>query len=130
MIFKIIRWPLGQLILLVDFLTAPRLPQRPADLQARIDAATSDLALYQFRACPFCVKTRRAMRRLGLNIETHDANSDSVRRRELETGGGRVQVPCLRIPRPDDDPQWLYESNEIIGFLETRVEELTSPAAA
>ena len=73
MIFKLIRWPLGQLILLVDFLTAPKRPQRDARQQAMIDDHTRDLALYQFATCPFCVKTRRAMRRLGLNIELRDA---------------------------------------------------------
>ena len=59
MIFKLIRWPLGQLILLIDFLTRPKKPVRPEALQAAIDTSTQGMALYQFTACPFCVKTRR-----------------------------------------------------------------------
>jgi len=120
MIFKLIRWPLGQLILLLNWLTAPRPPQRTADEQAKIDAATSEWALYQFRACPFCVKTRRAMRRLGLNIETRDAQHDPKWRAQLLEQGGRIQVPCLYVPRPGDD-QWLYESDAIVAFLEDQL---------
>jgi len=40
MIWNLIRWPLGQLILLVDFLTSPRAPQRAPYEQAKIDQAT------------------------------------------------------------------------------------------
>ncbi len=121
MILQLIRWPLGQLILLADALTAPKPPQRPTELQGRLDRATGDLALYQFRACPFCVKTRRALRRLGLNIELRDAKRDPKWRDELLRGGGRIQVPCLRIPQTDGSAHWLYESDDIISHLEQLV---------
>jgi glutaredoxin len=130
MIFKLIRWPLGQLILLVDFLTRPKPPQRPAALQARIDASTTGMALYQFQACPFCVKTRRAMRRMGLEIEMRDAKNDPQWRAQLEQEGGKVQVPCLAIPRPDGSTEWLFESTDIIARLENHVAEVTSSAPA
>ncbi|HOP15688.1 MAG TPA: glutaredoxin [Gammaproteobacteria bacterium] len=131
MIFKLIRWPLGQLILLVDFLTAPKRPQRDARQQAMIDDHTRDLALYQFATCPFCVKTRRAMRRLGLNIELRDAQRDPKWRNQLLTEGGRLQTPCLRIAGESGEPRWLYESNDIIAYLEQRVMALeAAPAQA
>jgi glutaredoxin len=120
MIWKLIRWPLGQLILLVDFLTSPRAPKRDPHEQATIDLATRDMALYQFRACPFCVKTRRAMKRLGLNIELRDARNDSKWRQQLLAEGGRLQVPCLYIRDSSGEAQWLYESNDIISYLEQR----------
>ena len=120
MIWNLIRWPLGQLILLVDFLTSPRSPQRTPYEQAKIDQATVDMALYQFRACPFCVKTRRAMKRLGLNIELRDARKDPKWRQQLLAEGGRLQVPCLHIPRESGEAQWLYESADIIAYLEQR----------
>ena len=88
MIWNLIRWPLGQLILLVDFLTSPEPPERDPLEQAKIDLATRDMALYQFRACPFCVKTRRAMKRLGLNIELRDARHDPKWRQQLLAEGG------------------------------------------
>ena len=120
MIWNLIRWPLGQLILLVDFLTSPQAPQRAPLEQAKIDMATRDMALYQFKACPFCVKTRRAMKRLGLNIELRDARHDPTWRRQLLAEGGRLQVPCLYIPAGSGDAQWLYESSDIISYLEQR----------
>jgi glutaredoxin len=129
MIFKLVRWPLGKLVLLVDFLTRPTPPQRDAAVQARIDEATRDMALYQFQACPFCVKTRRAMRRLGVQIETRDAGSDAGHRARLEDGGGRVQVPCLFIPGSDGNAEWLYESGDIIARLESLVSASEQAAA-
>ncbi|MCB1773840.1 MAG: glutathione S-transferase N-terminal domain-containing protein [Gammaproteobacteria bacterium] len=130
MIFKLIRWPLGQLILLVDFLTRPTPPQRPAELQARIDASTRDMALYQFRACPFCVKTRRALRRLGLQIELRDARGDGQWRTQLEQEGGKIQVPCLYLPGEDGEARWLYESGDIIAYLEQHVAAIEAGSAA
>lgn len=120
MIWNLVRWPLGQLILLIDFLTSPRPPERAAAEQARIDAETRGMALYQFKACPFCVKTRRAMKRLGLNIELRDARGDMQWRQQLLAEGGRLQVPCLYIPQSSGDAQWLYESDDIIAYLEAR----------
>lgn len=130
MIMRLIRWPLGQLILLADAVTAPEPPNRPADEQARIDAATDGLALYQFRACPFCVKTRRAMRRLGVDIELRDASDEPRWRDELLSEGGRVQVPCLRIPQPDGGTRWLYESNDVIAYLGNLVADQAIAKAA
>ena len=130
MIMQLIRWPLGRLILLADALTAPQPPPRAADVQARIDRAAGGLALYQFRACPFCVKTRRALRRLGLDIELRDAKRDARWRDELLTDGGRLQVPCLRVPLPDGGVRWLYESDDIIAYLQQLVagEEISDAA--
>ena len=78
------------------------------------------MALYQFRACPFCVKTRRAMKRLGLGIELRDARTDPQWRRQLLGGGGRLQVPCLFIPGEPGEARWMYESGDIIAYLERR----------
>ena len=128
MIWNLIRWPLGQLILLIDFLTSPRTPERTAEEQARIDAQTRGMALYEFKACPFCVKTRRAMKRLGLNIELRDARGDMQWRQQLLAEGGRLQVPCLYIPQSSGDAQWLYESDDIIAYLEERFADRTPVA--
>jgi glutaredoxin len=120
MIWNLIRWPLGQLILLVDFLTSPKAPERDPRDQARIDLATRDMALYQFRACPFCVKTRRAMKRLGLNVELRDARNNPQWRQQLLAEGGKLQVPCLYVADVSGEVQWLYESGDIISYLEQR----------
>lgn len=130
MILRLIRWPLGRLILLFDALTAPRRPQRDPRDQARIDEAMTGLVLYQYKACPFCVKTRRALRRLGLEIERRDLRDRQDWRDQLIAGGGRLQVPCLYIPDENGPAQWLYESDDIITYLERRCLLLESGRAA
>lgn len=117
---KLIRWLLGRLILLFDVLFMPKPTIRPDDVQQALDAQTTKLKLYQYLACPFCVKTRRAIRRLGLNIDTRDALRDPVSRKELITHGGKAQVPCLQIIHDDGRVEWLYESRDIITYLQTR----------
>ena len=114
-----VRWLLGRLILFIDRLTSPRPPGHSPERQAELDAQTAGMALYQYAACPFCVKTRRAIRRLGLNIELRDAKNDPGFRSELEREGGRQQVPCLRIEE-NGEVTWLYESDDIIAYLEKR----------
>nr|WP_239017376.1 glutaredoxin [Seongchinamella sediminis] len=51
-----------------------------------VDQQTAGLALYQYEACPFCVKVRRAMKRNGLNIETRDVKRSDSAREELQAG--------------------------------------------
>ncbi|MFL0805445.1 MAG: glutathione S-transferase N-terminal domain-containing protein [Agarilytica sp.] len=115
----VVRWVLGKIILLVDWIFTPKGIERSADDQAQIDAQTAKLALYQYLACPFCVKVRRAMKRNSLNIETRDAKRCENSREELVKGGGNLKVPCLRIEEKDGEVVWLYESSDIINYLES-----------
>ena len=39
---------------------------------------------------------------------------------ELIRGGGKSQVPCLRIDHPGGTTQWMYESTDIIAYLRRR----------
>ncbi len=116
--FKIVRLILQPVILFIDWLTRPSWPKRSEEEQKSMDVKTSKLALYQFYACPFCVITRRTMRRLGLNIELRDAQNDPQWEQELIEQGGKRQVPCLRINNEDGKVEWLYESKEIKHYLE------------
>ncbi len=112
-----------------------RLPVRnkvvrdPAD-QRSIDEKTAHLVLYDFRTCPFCIKVRRAARRLSLNLETRDAQHDEKNREELLSGGGEIKVPCLRITDAQGNVTWLYESDAIISYLEELAGEPTPSRAA
>ena len=119
-LFRLLRWPLGQIIIFLDWISGPRPPARSAEAQQELDAQTAHLKLYQFRQCPFCVRTRRGIRRLGLNIETRDARNDPRWQNELIEQGGKYQVPCLRIDKGDDQTEWLYESKDIIRYLDQR----------
>ncbi len=114
---KFVRWFLGRLILAVNFLTSPKAITRTAAEQDTVDARCAKLALYQFSACPFCVKVRRQMKRLALNIELRDAKNNAAFEEELVREGGSRKVPCLRIDNGADGVTWMYESNDIIAFL-------------
>jgi len=117
----IIRGFIGVLILFFDWVFTPRGIKRDAALQTKIDEQTAGLSLYQFKACPFCVKVRRALKRNTLKIQIYDAKRDERRRDELLHGGGKIKVPCLRIEEKNADVRWMYESNDIIDYLETQV---------
>ncbi|MBA5760915.1 glutathione S-transferase N-terminal domain-containing protein [Vibrio sp. 404] len=114
---KVIRWILGRIILLLDFVFSPRGVKRTAEDQHVVDQQSAQLALYQFDACPFCVKVRRSMKRQSIKVELKDAKNNPQHRAELESGGGRVKVPCLRIEK-EDGVEWMYESSDIVAYLE------------
>jgi len=118
--FKTLRIVIAPLILLWEFVTTPKGVVRAPEAQSRIDAECRNLALYQFRTCPFCVKVRREMRRLSLNIELLDAQHSEQNRAALLQGGGKVMTPCLKITDAQGNSQWMYESAQIIQYLNTR----------
>lgn len=122
--FRLIRLILTPFMLLTEWLTTPKAMVRSQEQQARVNAACQQLALYQFLACPFCIKVRKEIARLGLNIEKRDAQHNAIHRNELQNSGGKVKVPCLRIEHEqtaaNQPPQWLYESADIIHYLRQR----------
>lgn len=121
--FKILRLILTPFVLLWARLATPKGIARPAELQKQVDRDCEKLALYQFHTCPFCIKVRHEMARLSLPITLRDAQHEY--RADLLAGGGKIQTPCLRITDERGDVQWLYESGDIIGYLQQRF----SPAA-
>lgn len=114
---KFIRWFLGRVILLLNFVFSPKGVKRSAESQQAVNDKAQSMALYQFEACPFCVKVRRAMKRQSVNIELRDAKTNQVHRSELEAGGGKIKVPCLRIEK-EGKVEWMYESSDIVAYLE------------
>jgi glutaredoxin len=115
--FRTIRRIIGPIMLLIDKLTTPKGVSRPPEVQQQLDQTTQQLALYQFKTCPFCMKVRREIKRLSLNIELRDAQHDNHHREQLLQGGGQVKVPCLRIQQDDSEDNWVYESNDVIQYL-------------
>ena len=55
----------------------------------------------------------------SINIELRDIMNDELARQELLQGGGKAVVPCLRI-KSGDSVDWLYESMDIIRYLDER----------
>jgi glutaredoxin len=119
-IFKPVRWVLGQIIIFIDWITRPKPVQRSVEAQAEVDKQTENMALYHFQMCPFCVKTRRQIHRLGLKIENRDARNDEKWNQELINEGGKYQVPCLKISKADGSVQWMYESSDINQYLDEK----------
>ena len=113
-----IRWVLARFILFIDLLYRPKGTKRSPQEQVIVDEKASRLSLYQYTACPFCVKVRWAMRRHSIDLEERNPKENPIFGEELSSGGGLLQVPCLRIDNAQGDSKWLYESSEIITYLE------------
>lgn len=118
--FRGVRLILTPFMLIGERVSRPRGIERDPAEQARVDEQTRAMALYHFPACPFCIKARRAMQRLSLDIELRNAQAAGPWREELQNEGGRLQVPCLRIEEDDGTVRWLYESDAIIRYLRGR----------
>ncbi len=118
--FRTLRVLLGPVMLLKEALTRPQGVVRTSAEQASVDAACRGLALYQYKTCPFCIKTRQEMRRLSLDIAKVDAQHAGPARTELLQGGGQTKVPCLKITDAAGSSRWLYDSEKIMVYLRSR----------
>ena len=118
--FKTLRIVIGPFMLLGEFIARPKAMVRPAAKQAKVDQQCASLVFYQYKTCPFCIKVRQEMRRLGLNVQKLDAQQPGQVRDDLVSGGGKAKVPCLKITDRAGKTQWLYESGEIIKYLRGR----------
>ena len=119
MIVKALRVGLGQLIVFLDWVSRPSKLKRDAAAQANVEQQAKGLSLYQFHACPFCVKTRRTLHRLNVPVALRDAKNNEQDRQTLLEQGGKIKVPCLRIEE-DGKTTWMYESKVIIDYLNQR----------
>lgn len=118
--FRTVRIILGPFMLLGELLSTPKGVERSSSAQQLIDEESKTMALYQFRTCPFCIKVRKELKRLSLNIEKLDALKDPAARADLQEGGGQIKVPCLRITDENGKHTWMYESDDIIAYLRER----------
>ena len=118
--FKTIRLIIGPIILFIDWITTPKGIKRSQTEQQKVDDDVSKMILYQFKTCPFCIKVKRNNKRLSLKIETRDAQHNPTYREELLQGGGKIKVPCLKIIDEKGNDSWLYESNDILQYLQER----------
>lgn len=77
--------------------------------------------LFYFASCPFCIKVRLTLWWMGLELPLKDILSSTKNRDELLAGGGKAQVPCLRIAHGEGDIEWMYESSDIIRYLKRQL---------
>jgi len=77
--------------------------------------------LYYFTTCPFCIKTRIQLSILGVDIPLKNIHSDPANKKALIEGGGKEQVPCLRIEHESGEKnnkvEWMYESSAIVKYF-------------
>jgi glutaredoxin len=116
--FRTLRLVLMPFMLLWSKLATPKGITRTLEAQQQVDQQCGKLALYHFKTCPFCIKVRHEMARLSLPIALRDAQHDAKHRSDLQNGGGKVQTPCLQITGEQGKVTWLYESADIISYLQ------------
>jgi glutaredoxin len=117
---KTIRDVLGAILLFLDRIFSPKRGVRKIEDQTHVDQECKSLTIYQFIACPFCIKVRRALVRLNLNIELKNILENKNDYEELLKKGGQDQVPALKIKNPDGSEKFMYESTDIIHYLTKR----------
>jgi len=120
-VIKLIRIIVGFILITLNKLTSPSPVKISDEKRADIIKKVSGMELFEFNACPFCIKVRRFMKKNNIVIPLRDAKNDEIYRESLLTGGGRIKVPCLKIQSEDNETKWLYESNDIMAFFEAQV---------
>ena len=58
-----------------------------------------------------------ALWKMRLDIPLRNIHKNAEYKQQLEEGGGKVQVPCLRIEKEGEGVSWMYESDDIIRYL-------------
>jgi glutathione S-transferase len=75
------------------------------------------LYLYQYETCWYCMRVRRVIDELGLDVELRNVRRDPTHRADLIAARGRKTVPVLRIDNGDGNDVWMPESADIIDYL-------------
>ena len=89
----------------------------PEDVDMTMPTNVNNLSLYHYQGCPYCVVTRKALGQLDIDVAQRDIIQQPKYRSELMIGGGKTQVPCLRIEGENGKVSWMYESADIIKYL-------------
>jgi len=116
--FTLLRAALIPFMLLWAKVSMPKGIERSAEGQHTVDQECKELVLYHFSACPFCIKVRREMAKLSLPINLREARHNQENKSDLIQYGGKFQTPCLQITDSSGKVNWLYESDDIIKFLQ------------
>jgi glutathione S-transferase len=77
--------------------------------------------LYYFASCPYCIKARVQLWQLGIELPLKNIKRKPEFKRELIAGGGKKQVPCLRIEE-NENVSWLYESKDIVDYFKKKTQ--------
>jgi hypothetical protein len=58
----------------------------------------------------------------GITLQCRNTGRSKKYELELTNGGGKKQVPCLRIDEADGTSNWLYEAQDIINYLKAQID--------
>ncbi len=78
------------------------------------------ITLFMTAGCPYCLKVSRILDKLNVRISIVNPERDYSLRHKLTVKGGRYQVPCLHVEKEGDKPVWMYESRDIIRYLNSQ----------
>jgi glutathione S-transferase len=56
------------------------------------------------------------MKIMSVEVEKKNVRSNPLFKAELIAGGGKKQVPCIRVEE-NGSVRWIYESNDIIKYM-------------
>lgn len=78
------------------------------------------LELYEFVDCRYCERVRQTLKRLNIEYTSRIVGSDEddANRIKLLELGGRQQVPFLVDSGDPANPVMMYESGDIVKYLE------------
>ncbi len=88
---KFIRWFLGRVILLLNFVFTPRGVKRSQEEQSQVNEQAKNAHVMQFEACPFCVKCAAMKRQSWFRFWNFVMLKTWTAPCKLEAGGGRVR---------------------------------------
>ena len=77
--------------------------------------------LFKTDICPFCGMVKRFLDAKGVELPMRDTMRDPQAHEELVAGGGRATVPCLKITDESGAVRWMYESMDIMRYLDGKL---------
>jgi len=84
-------------------------------------AMSESYELFHYDSCPFCAMVRRFLDAKGVSIPLRNTQREQGAQAELVAGGGRSMVPCLKITSAAGDVRWMYESADIMRYLDGKL---------
>lgn len=99
-------------------LFSPRVERSPVE-QQRVDRLANSLTLYTVNNYPQCRKLSKHLQELNVSVTVKDLKRCHIYEKELFAGGGKAQVPCLRVEKGSQS-QWIYEFEEIVRYLDKK----------
>lgn len=105
------------------WLATPAMAATPVTHDAKVQTASiakdAPLVLYYRDDCPYCWNVMSYLNDQHRELPMKEINSSEAISNELIIGGGKRQVPCLRIRENNGNKiTWLYQSAEIIKYLD------------